>query len=464
MKRILILVLAGLSALIVVGYAAGAWFVGKQVEATIDERYKALHDYAPFVTVSDRKYERGIFSSAETVTVNIAPVSGATRLRFIVTSRIKHLPLPGLISLSSATVDSKLVYADGGNPDVVEWTGGKDLATVHTAFNFNGGGSTTITVPAFNSARLSSDEATLKIDYSGDLAHYSMQGNAPRFAIMDKTGARVQFAGMHLDGDHQRIFPEVPNLYSGSDHFSIEQIAVAAPGMSAEAGLLKKLAVDVMANAGADREYIDITEKIGAGSIKVLGVDYGPAQFDLSVHHVHARTIARLSQLDWNALGKNSVASPQATEALTKDIETIFLHNPEVRVDRFSFTVPEGETVVSALFKVNDAQPGDFANPMALAGKAYVSVDFKAPEKFLSGLSQGAFASAMQQGGGFDKELARMLAEGYVTREGEYIKTRFELHDAKPWFNGKQYVPPSVARNPAPAAPARPPARKFRQY
>lgn len=443
MKRTLIFLMAALSLLVTVGYPAGAWYVGKQMETTLGDQYKSLHDSTFFLSVVDRKFKRGIFSSEETVTLNVTPVPGATPLRLTVTSRIKHLPLPGIFMLETAAIDSEVAFADRAMPEVAEWTGGQDLAAIHTAYYLNGSGNMDVTIPAFNSARLSSDQATLNFKFAKDMAGYSMKVNVPRFAIINKmSGERLQLSGMQIDGDHKRFLAGPPSMFSGSDHIVIDQIDASGGGMPVEPGFIKHVTVDATAVASSDNQFVDITEKFGLGSIKIMGKDYGPAKFEMTLSHLHAKSIADFSRAGWLDAAKDPAFA-------TKYVEAILTHNPEFRIDRFSFTQPEGETVVSALFKMKDAQPGDF-NPMAMLNKGYVSVDFKMPEKVLSEFGQG-LAPVSMQGGGLDKELEKMLAEGYVTREDGYIKTKFEFHDATPWFNGKQYVRPASAVPPAPA-------------
>jgi uncharacterized protein YdgA (DUF945 family)/cytochrome c551/c552 len=453
MKRTLIFLIAILSSLVIVGYPAVAWFFGKQIETTLDDQYNALHDLVPFITLSDRNYDRGVFSSNETVTVTTALTPLATPVRFTLTSKIRHLPFVGMLVLETATVDSELTVNDGFKQDVSEWMGDKNLVAIHTTLHFNGGGNTTVTIPAFNSARLLSDEATLKIGFSKNLASYSMQGNMPKIVFSDKSGNRLQVSGMHFDRDHKRIFPDEPALYSGSDHLAIEQLD--ASGITAPTLSIGQLAVDRISTVDNDNEFVDDGAKIGMSAVKIADKDYGPAQLNMSFHHLHARTVASLYHAYLDAKEKNSVRAYNYLEVIAATAslnQELLKHDPEFRIDRLSFTRPEGESILSALFKIRDAQPSDFSNPMALLAKFYISVDIKIPEQFISELTQNKFASVSQPGGGFDKELARMVTEGYVSREDGYIKTRFEFHDGKVWLNSKQYVQPVMAMNPTPFA------------
>ncbi len=444
-KRILMILAVAVPVLVIGGYCGGAWYVGKQMDEALGNQYKLMHDFTPLLSVGERSFKGGIFTSEETLTLNLTLVPGAKPLQLTVASKIKQLPLKGILAQELAEMDSEVAFAPGTPPEVAEWLGGNKLVSAHTVYNIDGGGNAAVSIPAFNSAKLSSDPGALNIKFAKDMGSYTMQGSLPRFAILDKaSGGRVQVSGLQLSGDHKRFLAGSPAMYSGTDHVTIGQIEVGGANLPAEPGLIKDMTVDVTAVPSANNEYIDISEKFKLGTLKILGKDYGPAQFDISLNHLHARTVAGLSQANWLGADMNPAFATQYIEAL-------LTHNPEFKVNRFSFTSPEGETVVSAEFRLKDAQAGDFSNPAALMSKGYVSIDFSMPEKLLSDFSQSVPAPAAMQGGGADKELARMLAEGYVTRDGSFIKTKFEFHDGQPWFNGKQYVP---APPPAPPAPA----------
>jgi uncharacterized protein YdgA (DUF945 family) len=452
-KRILLVVLAVLLLVVAVGYPAGAWYAGKQIEATLDEQYKALHDSIPIMTVGERQYKGGIFSSEESLKLNITLVPGAKPLQLTMKSHIRQLPLSGILAQEMVDMDSEVAFAEGSLPELTSLFGGNKLASVHTAYNFDGGGSSSVTVPAFNSATLSSAAGTLNIKFGKAMESYSMLGSLPKITISDKnSGGKVQFSGIQISGDHKRFLAGPPAMYGGTDHIAIDQVDASGPGVPVEPGFIKRLTVDATAVPSANNEFVDVTEKFKLGALKIMGKDYGPAQFDMSFRHLHAKTLAGMSQMNWVAADMNPAFATQHFEAL-------LTHNPEVRIDRFSFTRPEGETVVSAVFSLKDAQPGDLSNPMTVMSKGYVSADFKVPEKLLADFSQGAPIPASMSGGGMDKELERMVGEGYFTRDGGFIMTKFEFHDGLPWFNGKQYVPP-----PPPAPPAPPPraARKKR--
>jgi uncharacterized protein YdgA (DUF945 family) len=219
-------------------------------------------------------------------------------------------------------------------------------------------------------------------------------------------------------------------LYSGTDHIVIDLVSFSSPGAASDAGTVKNFTLDGAMTADSSGNFVDFVAKYGVDSIKVMDKEYGPAHFDVSLRHIDARTFAKLMQAGRSPESKNPVV-------LMQYFDTILQHDPEMSLDRISFNHPDGEAALSGLFKVKGAQPGDMMNPQVLAGKIYSSVDLKMPERLFIEMAQSMFAQRFAQSGGIDQALAKMLAEGYLTREGGFIKTKFEFHDSQASLNGK---------------------------
>ncbi|MGO9446626.1 MAG: YdgA family protein [Thiobacillaceae bacterium] len=454
-NRSSIYLIAALFLLAFVGYPAAAWFLGKQVEATLDEQSMALHDLIPFVTLSDRKYDRGVFSSDETVTVTVAPTPLALPIRLILTSKIRHLPLLGMFDLDKATIDSEVTVNDDAKQDASERKARRNGVAIHTALHFSGDGDTILTVPALNSSRLSSDEATLKIRFSKELASYSLEGNAPKIVIRNIAGNRLQISGIHFQSNRERLSPEEPALYGGSDHFAIETIDAGGATMSAAPLYIKKFSVDQISTFDRSNGFVDYASKIGVTAFRIGDKDYGPAEFNTSLHHLDARALARLNDAFQNANGKiaaHTLTYSELIAANTPLVQDLLTHDPDFRIDRLSFTRPDGESTLSALVKFKDAQPSDFANRMAALAKLYVMADIKVPERLVSDLAPNNIALVSQSVNNVNDQIAAMVADGYLTREDGFLKTRCEFHDGKLWFNGKEFVrpPPTISVNPDP--------------
>ncbi|MFX5839900.1 DUF945 family protein, partial [Acinetobacter baumannii] len=65
-----------------------------------------------------------------------------------------------------------------------------------------------------------------------------------------------------------------------------------------------------------DGDFIDLIARIGAETVDVAGTAYGPAHYDFSMRHLHARTASRLYRSFMTMSADPAViGNPQAMQA-----------------------------------------------------------------------------------------------------------------------------------------------------
>lgn len=424
-------------------YTAASWYVGRQVQAGLTAGYGELKRYGPYVALARRVYERGVFSARETVSVSVFapdPLRPPRKLvSFIIVSRIRHLPLSGFAAPRAAAIDSTVNFVPGSLPDEELWTGGKDLAHVHTDIALRGAVRTTLTIPAFNAPRLSSEPATLSLDFPAGLSRYAIKGSAPRFTVLGDHGERVQISGVTLEGRHQRMLADVPDMYGGTDRMTIASIEAGASGGKTLAAL-RDAAVEMSATPRDSGEFMDTSIKYSLAQATVAGNSFGPAELEVAVRHLQTRAFASLSRLDARAGGGGDAQKE-------KDANDLLLNHPEM-TGKLSFTVPEGDTVVTAQAGLHDLTAADLAgNGADLRNKVDLTVDARAPAALVMdqhGRPLPLFEPLARtlhlplDGGA----LHRLIAEGYLFRNGNDLETRFVFRNGRYWLNGREYAVP----------------------
>jgi uncharacterized protein YdgA (DUF945 family)/cytochrome c551/c552 len=462
MKRLTLFALAALAVVVLIGYPATSWFLGSRVETALDEQYKNLNGLLPFIRLSDRKYERGLFTSHETETATLI-LSPLEPIQFTIDSDIKHGPFSGMFALAAATIDSEVKVRDGFKQDAAEWIGDGKLLSLHTTFRLDGnGGDTTISMPAINTPGMSWDRMTLTVNFSKGVESYTLHGDIPRGRINFKAGTQLQIAGVHFDSAQKRAFDDESLLFDGTNKVTIAKINLeaAAQGIGTilpTSLVIQQLTLDDISvlNNG---EFIDYASKLGAEVIKVGDQDYGPAHLDSSFRHLHARTFANLYRAYLENQEKNpsrSLSNVEFVSSLSTLTQELINHNAEFRLDRLSFTRPQGEALLSATVKFRDTTSSDFANRQALLSKLYANIDIRIPEDLLPPLLQTKFATPEQAVDRVKAGVAALVAQGYATQESGTIISKLEFHDGEQWFNGKQIVQPVVnvlMENPSPDA------------
>lgn len=482
-------------------YLLASWIVGAKVQSALEDQYKMLEGL-PYIKVADRKFDRGLFSATETVTFEVmgdmfralqkaqkeaaaADPDAAKEdavalepLRFTVRSSFKYGPLPGFSTFAAATSDSELVLDEKTMQELKAVLGDNKPLTAHTVYRFDGGGVSNISSPAFsmnmpgdspeNIGKLTWQGFTATMDFDKGLAHYRMTGDAPRMQVADKNGSFVM-SGLKFEADQKRMFDDEPMLYSGTQRMTVAQLDVAAvkEGEKQEPVSFKQLVVDVAMPVNG--EFVDVVEKIGAAALQVGDKQYGPGNFDFSIRHLHARTVARfyreMMKLYSDPAVFTAAGDPaKALAPLAEPAKELLKHNPEFRIDRFNFKSDKGEALVSASVKLNDAKPEEFGNPLMLLGKLEAGADVQLPEALLGTLAAsrvpgGAEAAndpetVAMQAEMIEQQLAGLAGQGLVTRDNGLVKSKIEFRAGQLTVNGKPFNPFGMGRGMPPGAAA----------
>jgi uncharacterized protein YdgA (DUF945 family) len=455
------------TAVIALAYPASAWFLGSRVEATLDEQYRSLAEQ-PYIKLVSHDFQRGLFSSTETATfelVSLADLSmpkqeegatsatsstpPATPIQITVRTAFQHGPLPGLSTLASAVADSELVLTAEQQQKASALIGDKKPVQVHTVFSLFGGGTSTLSSPAFafelpkaadgKTTHASWNGLQMTIDFSSHMKHYTMKADAPGLEIKDNTGASAQFTGLHISGDHERLFDDVPGFYSGSTKMTLDQLSFVdgkekvPEGIAKQPLLIKQISYDASVPVSGD--FMDVIGKIGIETAQFEAQNYGPVHYDFSLRHLHARSTAELYKalMKWYAdsarLAAKEPGSPlKGMEALREPALALLKYSPELHIDRISFKSPQGEANVSASAKLGALQPEELANPFMLIGKLDVNANLTVPEDMIKNTLQ-------------PEQINGFVDQGYVMREGALLHSKIAFANGQLTVNGKPFNP-----------------------
>lgn len=477
------LIAAAVGVAVALAYPATAWVLGGQVATALDDSYKLLAEY-PYAKIVKRDYQRGVFSSTEVVTIEFfgdiakslakaqaaavaenpqleaGPAEVIKPVQIAVRSEIKHGPLPGAAGFAAAVVDSELVLEGDVQAGLAELIGNKKPLQAHTVYGFSGSGVSTVTSPAFSGTfagkeegvthDLAWDGVTMTIDFERNLNSYTLRAEAPKLEIKNSQGGQVVMTGLQVQGKQKRLFDDEPMLYAGAMKLAVASVSIASGKPESAPLQVTQIAYDV--EVPVDGEFIDIAAKVGAEVVQVGQQSYGPAHYDISVNHLHARTMAKLYRA-WLKLYSDpalfSGAAPaggpgKLFEPLREPAFELLKHNPEVRVDRISFNSPHGETRLAARARLKDATPADFASPLSLLGRLDAGAEISLPEGLI-----GEFAAAREKtpedaaarGALLQQQLAGFAEQGYIHREGGAIKSKIAFANGRVAVNGKPFPP-----------------------
>jgi uncharacterized protein YdgA (DUF945 family) len=495
---------AAVAAVIAVGYPAASWYLGKQIEAThaeIDAKIAAI----PYLKLVRHDYQRGLFSADETITIEIPsslfrmptpqeppadpsaaqpearpdapPAAPLPPFRLTMRTAIQHGPLPGFKTFGAGSASTVIEFDEAIQKKIAEAFGGKPALDIQTFYNFQGGGHGTLKSPPFkiiipsegkaSQAIFSGDGLEMNVEFTRHMQQYSMRGSAPRFELIEPSGPRIAMTGLRMESSQQRMFEDDPLLYSGSQQITLAEISVD-PGQEGGPKIgLKEIKYDVQVPAAG--EFVDVIARMGATTVQVGEQNYGPANYDFSLKHLHARKLMAINRSLMALYTKPELLQDQgqllqAMAPMKDQLVALLLDNPVLSLDRLSFRMPEGEASVSASVKLVDVKAEDFANPLLLPAKIDASADIAFPSKLVLTLSGGKAQNeeeATMLGQMAQHSIDNVVQHGYATLDGGILKSRITFKTGQLLVNDKPFnpmalmaPPPQQAEQPVEPAPA----------
>lgn len=447
---------------------ATAWLLGREIEAAHVEQFRRFAEQ-PLLKIVRHDFERGVFSSRETITFEFggpllaeAPRKASTAmpdgLRFTLHNDIRHGPLPALSTFAAARVDSVFRFEGELQELAARLFGEQAPLQARTVYGFSGSGVATLSSPAARTTAQSGQDtpATARVDWGGmqfqvnferGMARYTLTGGAPRLEIQTADGVGVALADLRLSADQARLIASEPLFYTGSQKFTIGRLQMQHAAEPDAAILFEQLGYDLTTPVSGD--YLDIVARMAAQTLRIGAQEYGPAHYDFSLKHLHAPTLASLHRAA-NALYADPAAfaasqdNPAAILApLAEPLTELLAHTPEVSIDRLAFRTPAGEASLAARARLDQARREELSDPQRLLGKLDASAEFSLPEALLAGLGHG---QEDQDGNSaptprFEQQLAAASDRGYITRENGQVRSRVVFTRGQLTVNGRPFHP-----------------------
>lgn len=476
-KSKLTVVAASVVAVLAVGYPAAAWYLGTQIDkAHADVR--AMIATHPYLKVTNASYERGLFSAIETTTIEIpdalfqasgveaeeAEASAEKQeahvpLRITVKTTIQHGPLPGFSTLAAASEVSTIEFDEPLRAKIAEAFGTDRPFDIRTTYNFQGGGRSTFATQPFklviegetpeDTAMLSGERTEMVMEFSKGLADYTLRGTAPSFTVSEPGGLNMVLTGMAFDSQLKRVFPDEPLFYSGSQKFTLAEVSIT-PGNDEQSGpkpkvALKEISYDVQMPVAGD--YMDFVAKMGANAIQVGEQNYGPAYYDFSLKHLHARKLMTLSRGFMALYTQPEIFADQgqllqAMAPLAAPLFDLLADGPVFSIDRMAFRTADGEASFNASIKLADPKPDDFSNPLMLLAKLDASAAITVPTALVDSLlGSGNSEEAPLALQSTANTLEQFKQQGYVTVENDLLKSSVTFKSGQLQVNGKPFNP-----------------------
>jgi len=487
MKRILITV-----AVLVLLYPVVVWLMGFAIEERIERlldqgqlivpQLHLIQETRHGVLTSDenssyelgsrlkvtRHYHRGWFSSVDEATVETSSAaldalpalrpavattlsggSERTPFRFSLRTVIHHGPLCGSKCFALAGAETHVSFTGLLQASLTRLFGNEEPITIRSRFAFFGGGSATMSSPAFEHAQIGQDVRLSWGGLDGTMHYgarqdwYDVAATAPSLRLEGAKGT-LQIDGMSLDVRAKRA---LRTLYQGDSRMELKRLSVTGTDKARQFTVNDLLFASE--NHAQDR-FMSASYQLGAGAVVTQPLTLSSAHVDLTWKHLGLDSLESLIAAMRAAGQQQNASVPPAARAqsmmaaLKQPLEALLLEQPEMDFDRVSVATAQGQGLVTGVIRLVGVSAADFEAPALLLRRLDVRLDLAIDEAFLSSLP-GAGANALTQ-------LQPMIDQGYITRSNGALRTQILFRGGQPTLNGKPFNPAAMR----PAVPAPP--------
>jgi uncharacterized protein YdgA (DUF945 family) len=376
--------------------------------------------------------------------------SARTPFRFSLRTVIHHGPLCGSKCFALAGAETYVSFTGLLQTSLTRLFGNQQPITIRSQFAFFGGGSATMSSPAFEHAQIGQDVRLSWGGLDGTMHYgarqdwYDVVATAPSLRLESAKGT-LQIDGMSLDLHNKRL---LRTLYQGHSRMELKRLGVTGGADSAQQFTLNDLLL-TSENRAQDR-FMSASHQMGAGTIITQPLTLSSAHVDMTWKHLGLESLeSLLAAIREAGQGQNASLLPAARAqsmmvALKQPLEALLLEQPEMDLDRVSIATAQGQGLATGVIRLVGVSAVDFEPPARLLRKLDVRLDFAIDEAFLSNLP-GAGANARTQ-------LQPMIDQGYITLSNGALRTQILFREGQATLNGKPFNPGATR----PAVPAPP--------
>lgn len=409
MKKPIIITLGALVVIAAGGYTGSVWYFGKKAQDVSDEMYRRVTEAPnPFIKITQRDYQRGLFSATETLRLEINIPAGSKTVKdalepeglakplvIAFRSTIKHGPLIGT-ELALASSLTEVVSAES-SPEFMKLFGDKPPLELHSKLLMDGSGTAKLSSPALTYNKPATEGGATTVVWGGagmdmsftkGLAQFSAKLTLPKLEVTDGDGNLLAFNGFSYVADGKRAFDDVSNFYSGSAKVALQSLEAKYPNQQATALQIQNIRLD--ADTPISGEFMDFVMKSSAESLELGSQKYSDINYDISLKHLHARTFVSLIQVMEKSQASLLAANEKDPEAYTAASKALVAqlgapslelmkNDPVLSIDRIGFHSEYGDALLSANAKLLNATPETFNNVALLIGSLNLNVDLSFP-------------------------------------------------------------------------------------
>ena len=501
MKKQLIAGLAG-GAVAVAGFVTVApYFLGIQAEKALTEQ-QAILARSSILSVESHRYERGWFSSTETLVVRLKPTLLSNAQQYLpdnlktvfsepitLVNHIKHGPFANGLTPVSAHVETEFQYQPETAKVLKRFFGDQAPVSMSNTIYLGRSGKIDTTIPAFDYEELSG----IKLDWKGlsgqtdydsgwSSYHHQLQSPGVHIQLADKGSIsldKLNITSDTRDGSH--------DISLGNSHVQLDRFAMEwkeGIGYDIKLNQLVNLVTDLQVGAFINptgtiapskivvdklsfqtkmdekEGWIDSEGRFQFAKLAYGNEQYGPLDINVAAEHLDAKALQVLKQKMAEIAGKK-MSEEQIQAELVKTAKTdavgLFTNNPKIKLNTFDFTMPTGKVQASGELSFNGLAAADLNDASQILKKTHADFRLHVPEKLLEQLAinqaRNVFSVNPEDAAAgtasmddindtirlmVETTVKSMQSDGYLTLTNGNIDTRVVLQQNQLTLNGKE--------------------------
>ena len=435
------LMLSAIVAVAGVAYVGGAWYCGNQAEKTLAARAKVIQGSSGLLQVSSYDYNRGVFSSTETLALRVSPQHLANVEQFLpdrikvllnspvtIRTKVRHYPW-------GAKADSTFEFSAEQQKTIKQFFGDTTPFSMTDNISLSGLGTLKFTVAPFDYEELSGIKIkwqglTSTINYKSLYSEYKTTIDNPGLNVVLADIFAASYDGLKYVSHN---LPTQP-VRTGSTDFSLQKVAmhwnrekvdykirlneVVKMVSGLQIGGFINPSISILPpDVGVDNIHFSVASNLKQGYLSGIGKlsfehlhygddVYGPLNIEASAEHLNADAFAAIADSIMTDKTNNADEwRTQMLQTLRGKGAALFTDDPKFALTKFDLTTPSGKTSMNGSFALNGVKQQDLNDFSVLMPKATVELKYQIPQAVVE-----SFAHAQIQNL-FDVEDQKNVAE-----------------------------------------------------
>ena len=416
-----------------------AYFFGIMAQKQLDLQFKKITD-SPLVSVVDRNYSRGWFSSNESVTLSVNPQllknlvsilpqdkeSGLNSMQESYTiSYSTHISqglfagwLHGSIMPTIAYAQTQLKLPAKLDNILNKFFNNRPALKIDNLIYPNKSGKFVVSSPDFNydealsGVKVNWGGLKLVTAYNPEFDHFENELVAPSFEMLAPTKGEVSFDS--LDYASKSAY-SVNNIKVGDTHLKLANIKIQLDESSTNTSLKLGQVIRVLTGINSadfldgldvinptgfvlsgfsydslshDQDgYFDANVVAGFESLQSNGAKFGPMSFEFNMNHVNAPAFSKLADT-LNDMANQDQSNPdnrdKSIASLKVAMTPILVESPVVELKSFTLNTQSGQISLQGMATTHGFVESDMSDQNQFVKKMYVNFSFTIPKPTLA--------------------------------------------------------------------------------